>query len=173
MPNNTKLVEYGIQNEQSDIRAHVSMFANRVYVYHTKDGKEAAESGKYPQKPARTGEMITAMGYIVPPRAIPGCKAVDIPEMYHNSIKETDSTSEKGRKAVDIVSYLLQNGLFPLTTQPVIVSETDIQIQGTDITIHMQARIQVKCDLRAGCKAHGGIGNLYLQFAERNPFKQY
>lgn len=170
---NTQLVRYGIQTEQSDIRAHVSMAANKVYVYRTEDGRQLANSGKYRSLPVKTQGIVTAEGYIIPPRDIPGCRAIDIPEHYRNSIRETDNTSEKGRKAVEIVSFLLTNGLFPIGMQPRVITETDLQIEGTDITVHAQARIQVKCDYKAGCKDHGGTGNLFIQTAECNPFKQY
>jgi hypothetical protein len=37
---NTKLVDYGIQTEESDLRAHVCVNARQVYVYPTKKGVE-------------------------------------------------------------------------------------------------------------------------------------
>jgi hypothetical protein len=170
---NTRLVAYGIQNEQSDIRAHVSMLASRVYVYSTDAGRQAAESGQYPNKPAFTSGIITARGYVIPPRAIPGCKAIDIPDRYHGYIREADSTSDKGAKAVEIVSCLLRAGTFPISVAPIVITDEDLQIQGTDIMVRAHACIQVKCDFKAGCRDHGGTGNLFIQIAECNPFKRY
>ena len=56
---------------------------------------------------------------------------------------------------------------------PAIVKEMDLQINGVDIVINMNTKIQVKCDYRGGPKAYGGTGNLYLQVRECNPFGKH
>lgn len=51
-----------------------------------------------------------------------------------------------------------------------------IDIKGTDIyvtTVSGKVKIQVKCDFIGGEIEYGGSGYLYLQTAERNPFKRY
>jgi hypothetical protein len=91
---------------------------------------------------------------------------------------EAADTSDKGRKAVELVAAMIRNGLFPL---PYAVGQLDsdpakdMQINGDDIIVDLGANrvhIQVKCDFRGGDKALGGTGNLYLQVAERNPLKR-
>lgn len=54
MNKSLNLVEYGIQNEQSDIRAHVCVVAKRVYVYSTDEGKRIAATGRFKSLPAYT-----------------------------------------------------------------------------------------------------------------------
>ena len=171
---NRLLVEYGIRQEQSDIRAHVSVLGRCVYVYPTCYGLEAVQSGGYRSAPARTGDVVTAMGYLVPPDRIKQCRRVAIPEhiMAKAAFEEGESTSSKGEKALRIVSWLLRAGRFPLWTEPQVVDELDMQTDGMDIIVSMRARIQVKCDWRCG-DGEGCTGNLYIQTQECNPYSQY
>lgn len=166
---------YGIQNEQSDIRAHVSVVTKTVYVFPTQRGIEAIDTGKYPKAPAWTEDILTAEGYLVPPDDIKNMRRVPIPEhvLQQANFSPYDTTSEKGARAVRVVQYLLRNGLFPLWAHPTIIHDVDMQVEGLDIIVKMNTRIQVKCDYRAGDKEAGGTGNLYLQVAECNPFKMY
>lgn len=177
---NTLLVEYGIQNEQSDIRAHVCVQAQRVYVYPTRQGTATINSGQYPRVPVRTPvgngkTVITAEGYLVPPAAIPRCVSMPIPDrlLERVSFSASDGTTAKGEKAVRVVKWFLRHGGFPLSVHPEIIQEQDLQVQGLDIVVHLRARIQVKCDYNGGARELGGSGNLFLQVAECNPLKSY
>lgn len=177
-----ELHDYGIQNEQSDIRTHVCPVARRVYVFPTAEGRRAAESGNWP---ARWGYQMdvdgpTAMGYCVPPLAIRRCVALEVrAEAWEKAaFRRTDDTSEKGKKAVRFVRDMIRSGVFPL---PYAIGDCDtdldktMQIDGDDIVVSVGANrvhIQVKCDYPGGDAALGGTGNLYLQVAERNPLKK-
>jgi len=177
-----QLHEYGIQNEASDIRAHVCPFVRRVYVYPTEEGRRVAISGKWPKRPAfQPGvEGATAEGYLVPPLAIPRCVGIEVREEAWDftAFCESDDTTMKGKKAVRFVAQMIRAGIFPL---PYSVGNLDadptetMQIRGDDIIVDLGANrvhIQVKCDFKGGDKALGGTGNLYLQVAERNPLKK-
>lgn len=164
---NKTLVPYGIQNEGSDYRAHVSPTARAVFVYRTKAGIAAVTSGKYRDKPASQNGIITARGYPVPWHDIKGIRRIEIPDSIWKkaSIQETDGLGEKGRKAVRVVCWMLNNGLFPLSASHEVIEDAEMQVSGLDIVVKTRARIQVKCDYAAG-----KTGNLYLQVAECNPF---
>ncbi len=171
IPNGNRiLVEYGIQNENSDLRAHVSVTAQKVYVFPTTEGQRAIESGLYRLREAKQGEIVTARGYTVPVSAIHRLTPVSIPEqlmgMYR--ILNSDSTTQKGNKAVAIVQTLLRWGWFPLPIDSTVVSDIKMQRQGLDLIVAGRFRIQVKCDYSAG---ENGTGNLYLQTHECNPYK--
>lgn len=168
------LVKYGIEEEQSDIRAHVSVMGKCVYVYPTKSGIAAIKTGLYEKRIARTGAQITADGFIVPPGAIKFMHIVQIPAgiMALADFNESDTTSQKGDKAVRVVQWLLRAGKFPLMAMPAVIQDTEMQVQGLDIIVRLKARIQVKCDWRAGVGI-GCTGNLYLQIAECNPLKRH
>ena len=168
---NRLLVDYGIREEQSDIRAHVSVVGRCVYVYPTRFAIEALASGNYRSAPARTGGLVTAMGCLVPPGEIKLCKRIAIPAdvLAKAGFDEGDSTSVKGEKALRAVRWLLRAGLFPLWAEPVVIDDLDMQTEGMDIVVQMRARIQVKCDWRAG-EGKGCTGNLYIQTQECNPY---
>lgn len=176
------LYDYGIQNEQSDIRAHVCPAVHRVYVFSTAEGCRAVESGRWIKRPAfQAGvKSATAEGYCIPPFAIKGCVAVEVwAEAWQRmNFQDADSLPVKGRKAVYMVSEMIRHGLFPL---PCLIGrlnanpEKRLQIAGDDIIVNLKdscVRIQVKCDYRGGDKTLGGTGNLYLQVAECNPLKR-
>lgn len=172
---NTTLVGYGIQNEQSDIRAHVSVSTRRVYVFDTSTGRELAESGQYPEGTAYTGRIITGVGALVPPRDIEGLKAIPIPDdiWVKYEISKFDNTGIKGNKAVMIVSDMLKCGLISIGLRVDQITDETLQIEGLDIIVTAKVRIQVKCDYRAGPREWGGTGNLFLQVAECNPLGAY
>ena len=173
------LHDYGIQNEQSDLRAHVCPLVRRVYVYPTAEGRRAIAAGGWTPRPAYQAGVTgpTAMGYCVPPFAIRRCVALEVRAEAWEKVAfcDTDDTSEKGKKAVRFVRDMIRFGVFPL---PYVIGECDtdlsrtMQINGDDIVVSVgtnQVHIQVKCDYRGGDDALGGTGNLYLQVAERNP----
>lgn len=164
-----ELFEYGIQTEDSDIRAHVSVVARQVYVFPTKAAVALCMSGKYKAKPAWQPGISypTAKGYVVPWRDIPNIVPLRAEWFIaEQNFCERDSTSVKGQKAANVVEKMIRLGWFPLAVMPIVSDETDIQRKGIDIIVSGTWRIQVKCDYRAG---EGGTGNLYLQIAERNP----
>jgi hypothetical protein len=175
------LVNYGIQNEGSDIRAHVAVLARVVYVYKTRVGHNAINPDKHKLVPGRQLDknghdmIVTAAGYLVPPDDIPGLRTIFVPDQIWElaNFDKTQGTSEKGNKAVRIVKWLLNNGRFPIWVHPEIIEDADLQISGTDILVRAKTKIQVKCDYRAGTGAPGCTGNLFLQIAESNPFKRY
>jgi hypothetical protein len=173
---NTQLVEYGIQNEKSDLRAHVCVVAGRVYTYATEDGQAAIATGAFRTRDVKTHNIVTARGYLVPPGRIKGCRWVDIPQVWRThpalKIEHSDSTGVKGERAAQIVRGLLIQNKFPLFAGTAdMVSDEVLQVQGIDISVTV--RIQVKCDFRGGHRDAGGTGNLFLQTHECNPFKQY
>ena len=178
--NSNKLHNYGIQNEESDLRAHVCVHIRRVYVFPTEEGRREIETGRWPKvSNGQDGvKGITAKGYLVPPSAIKGCTEVVTKkeDWEHADFKPDDNTSVKGDKAVRLVENTIRAGIFPFLDK-VLAIDSDvnfaIQIKGTDIIVHRRTYIQVKCDYNGGDSSLGGTGNLYLQVAERNPLKRY
>ena len=170
---NRILVEYGIQNEGSDLRAHVSWTAGMVYVFPTAEGRRAIESGKYKPRTAKQSDIVTAIGYAVPLTAIHRLTPIRIPPqlMQKYPIRMTDSTTRKGDAAVFIVQQLLRWGWFSLPVDSTIVADVKMQREGLDLIVNGIFRIQVKCDFRAGSGLNG-TGNLYLQTHECNPYQR-
>jgi hypothetical protein len=157
------------------------VLTKKVYVFRTQAGVDAINTGKYNQPFVRTPvngkRVITAQGYAVPISGIVGIESVEIPDSWFAKldIRENESTSMKGAKAIKVVKGLLNKGWFPLL--PVTVTEVDdthLQISGTDIHVDLQVKvsIQVKCDYKGGLPKPPGTGNLFLQTAECNPFRQ-
>lgn len=177
-PNNTDLVEYGIQTEKSDWRAHVCWKVARVFYYPTDCGVRAVESGKYQDAAAYQeidGRSVkTATGKLVPPRSIGRCTSYKIPSDLRElfTITRTHPPNIKGEFAVQIVKAMVLRGLMPPMV-PLAEEQGDLQVQieGVDIIItsNFTMRLQVKCDFDGGPSDWGGTGNLYLQTAECNP----
>jgi len=170
MMGNTVLVDYGIQTEDSDIRAHVSVIARRVYVFKTPEGRKAAEASHRIGRAYQHG-VLTARGKLVTPDTINGCLVVEIPDDIFEKARfvVTDSEPTKGNKAVFVVKEMLKRGLVPVDTVHQECLDKEKQIRGVDIEITAAVKLQVKCDWFAGHKALGGTGNLFLQFQECNP----
>lgn len=172
-----ELFDYGIQNENSDIRAHVGIYSRKVFVFRTKEGIRAINEFKPETRPAfqKGVEGKTAEGYPVKIKWIHDIRTISIPTWPQFEFWDDSwSTSKRGQFAVDIICCLMQRGRFPLWID---VSEDDrqsIQLSGTDIVIFAKKRIQVKCDARAGDPSDDPrcTGNLFLQCAERNPLKR-
>jgi len=168
------LVEYGIYQENSDVRVHVCPYVERVYVFPTQEGIRALEENDYKALNAYQDGVSgrTAIGYGVPPDDIQKCICVRVRRRVwaYLSFTRSASTSEKGGKAVRLVVGMIQRGMLPLpgrTTQ-----DPTMEIDGTDIVAHFEEQtlnIQVKCDFRGGHKELGGLGGLFLQTHERNP----
>jgi len=181
---NTKLVNSGIQNEESDLRVHVCPLAKSVYVYPTACGVDAINTGHYVTKPVFTGSIQTATGYIVPWKEIPGiiCVELESETWDYISIREKASTSDKGKRAAQLVKGMIKNQRFPMgllqiELNGVEIQDEEMQIKGADIiiTVAKQVIVQVKCDFRGGGKrgANRCTGNLFLQIQECNPLRQY
>jgi len=177
----TNLAEYGIQNEGSDLRAHVCPVAQVIYTYPTADGAALIEGGKYRKAPAFqvvNGQSVqTAQGYLVPPVDIPHCKTIWIPKhvWIQYPIEREMTTTRKGEQAVHIMKWALIHGYVPIPLHGNIIHKQTVQVEGIDLVVSGQARIQVKCDFYGGEKRFHPdcTGNLYLQVAEANPLKQY
>jgi hypothetical protein len=172
-----QLVPYGIQNDTSDIRAHVCFGEGAVYVYKTTDGLAAINTGKYQMRPATQSGVnyATAQGYLVPPMDIPNCQAIPLPDAWKTSlarkVTKNDSPRVKGQWAVRVVQELLKSGKIALSATGVDITDKTEQISGGDLFVSANLRMQVKCDWDGG--VNGRTGNLYLQVAERNPFGQH
>jgi len=171
---NTQLVDYGIQNENSDFRVHVCPLAKCVYVYPTFCGVRAIKSGKYRKVPVYTNGVETAQGYIVPYSKIENCVAVELLDRTWEeaNILESLSEQEKGARAEALIVKILQLGFLPLPQTAIVVTDAETQIAGGDILASStEKKIQVKCDFKGG--GQGDInrctGNLFLQIAECNP----
>lgn len=119
-------------------------------------------------------EIVTAIGYRVPPNAINGCREILIPPtlLERLNFSQSDSVGDKGIKAETLVHNLFQYNLIPINMQVETIDSTAFQIKGCDLTSHSMNIIQVKCDFEGGSRKYGGTGYLYLQTKERNPFDQ-
>jgi hypothetical protein len=172
---NTQLVEYGIQNEQSDLRAHVCPKCQEVYVFPTLVGRSLISGGAFPMVKGRQNGLVTAEGYLVPPEEIPECRTVEPPVHWWGvlDIRDTDDLGSKGKKAVNLVRWMLLKGVFPLWFVHTEITDKNIQIKGLDIYVNANCRIQVKCDFPGGRSTRGGSGNLFIQVRECNPFGIY
>ena len=176
------LVKYGIQNEKSDIRAHVCPQVKRIYIYPTHRGLEAIATGKYKEVLGyqKGVDYATSKGYLVPPFDIHECVALSIKnEVWeHMGFTEELDTSTKGGKAERLIYEMLKRGMFPIPAISQSVNDHDMQISGCDIYIKPNAirrkeiLIQVKCDFPGGERNLGGTGNLFLQIAECNPLRK-
>lgn len=175
------LVWYGIQDEDSHFRAH--MTKDKVFIFYTGDAQKLLErtdlkigTATQPDWPEPTG-----LGILCPwgkPRKEPCVfkrkrNGRDI--FWVKDVKRWQSkrpfnelwgTSKKGRYALACIKHLVVNGRFPLPDSPQKTTLKE-EIAGSDIKLHSNdQKIQIKCDWPAS-----RTGNLYLQTAEFNPFK--
>jgi len=171
---NYPLYESGIQTEQSDIRAHVSVVCKKVYVFKTQNALDAIRITNPESRSAYQDGVdgATAQGWLVRPRDIVGLRTLPCGLWGRwDEFNEGMTTSEKGLLAVDLVVRILSIGYFPIWIEASENQCRNVQINGTDIIVNPNVKIQVKCDYRAG--EYPGTGNLFLQFAERNPLKRH
>lgn len=170
-----ELTQYGIQNEKSHIRCHVCPASKSVYVYQTQAALEAIKNTSYKKVEVKTDGIVTAQGLLVPAGDISDVRRIPIADDIWEKldIKSTDSTSSKGRKAQDLVTKLIKRGRFPFWLSPIPITNLKLQYEGVDLMVVAKKRIQVKCDLSGGDRKYGGSGNLFLQTAEKNLYKQY
>ena len=188
MLRNTTLVQHGIFNEESDIRAHVGVEAGIVYVFSTNRALSVIDSGSYQSKPVYSyvhGEKIqTATGYVVPVLDLLPVEvhATDVIKQVGFVNGDYSKTSDKGKKAQLVVEKLLIQGRFPLSVHPKIITNADVQRKGIDLIVSGRWRIEVKCDWRAGMfdpaihldsLKNVLTGNVYLQTHECNPLQQW
>lgn len=161
------LVDYGIQTDESDYRAHVGFAGGIVYFFETQKGQEVLEGGNYIYKRGRipNAPQDTFGGYPVPWKDVGGCQEIDIPADILDKYKpkKTDTTYKKGDAAIATIKAMLLRGLIPVNLMGVEVEEKDLQIRGEDIIVSANFSIQVKCDWMAG---RGGWGNLFFQTEE-------
>lgn len=169
------LIEYGIQTEESDLRAHVCPKVQRIYVYPTANALRVIGARRYRIAHAYQGKVQTAAGYLVPPRDIPRCREYAPPLWIweRHQITKDMSTSERGERALKVFMEAVQRGYVALPLSQAVVRDFQQQISGIDVAIRMDVRVQVKCDYAGGPKAYGGTGNLFLQIAERNPHNRH
>lgn len=176
---NSKLVDHGIQTEESDIRVHVAPATRSVIVFKTAEALRAISSNRYPLVTARQVgfDGITAEGYLVPWKDISDHIRLTQKDFYGNywwkKFDQAMGTPAKGQTAVDFVLEMLNKGRFPLWADSQAVKDIEIDKAGTDILVRGVWRIQVKCDFRAGPSVVGGTGNLFIQVAECNPLRRY
>lgn len=174
-----KLYDHGIETEDSDIRAHVSVVNKAVYVFRTIDAIEAIKDERYIKKAPATQQgvdgLVTAMGYVMPINKIwgEGVRKVEFesPGWYKFTNKDKMDVSKKGRLAVACVRGAMRRGIFPFWLDAEDSKDRHVQIAGTDLIVTSNHRIQVKCDWDCGEKPNG-TGNVYLQYAEANPLKK-
>lgn len=167
---NTRLVQYGIQTDESDLRAHVCIIARAIYVYPTASGRACIASGLYQERAVFTNRIKTASGYIVPVNVISGIHRVDLTnELDMFPIAEDDAANRKGAQAQAIVARMAADWQFPAPLDIQAITDTRRQVAGIDIVLRANLGIQVKCDYNGGEVARGGTGNLFLQTAECNP----
>jgi hypothetical protein len=166
------MYNYGIQNEESDLRVHVSVCNSTAYIFTPEAAMSAIRA--HPEVEQKNAwqpgvNFATAKGYPMPTKYIPGIKAVKIPADIFDKCKfsKNDTTSEKGNKAVFCITEMLKLGMIPIAFSVDEVADRTMQIQGTDILVKANYRIQVKCDWRIG-----ETGNIYLQTQETNPLKR-
>lgn len=176
---NTSLIDHGITTERSDLRAHVCVNAGKVYVFSTAKAVQVIEQGNYKLRTVVTERdglsFVTAEGYAVPVADL-GPKELHFPRLIENAKFRFDAkTSDKGNRAVWVVEQLLKHGEVPIPFDSQFVTDVEVQKQGFDLVVRAKFRIEVKCDYKGGLPYVQGktTGNLFLQVAECNPFKQW
>ena len=166
-----ELFPHGIFEENSDVRAHVSVLEKIIYVFPTKNGISAIRTHNPTIREAfQPGvEGATATGWLVRPEWIEDLRRLRF--TYWDRWLEFDErmpTNKKGRLAVECVIESMRKGRFPFWMDATEDQRENIQISGTDILVFCKKRVQVKCDYPVG-----KTGNLFLQKNERNPLKRY
>lgn len=170
-----QLFDYGIHNEASNIRAHVGVLAKTLFVFPTIEAVRVMHKFRTVKAFQPGCDFPTAEGKLAPPNEIPNLRAIPFHSRRCEGFEENLSTSEKGDRAVQIVSDCLKCGRFPLWLEGEFVHEKEIQITGTDLVVVGRWKIEVKCDFKASVKKgephERCTGHLFLQTAECNPKK--
>jgi len=176
-----ELVEYGIRNELSDIRAHLCFKTKTLYAFPTKSGLEDMErciserKTTYKYGYQRGINYATGGGYPIPWNEIKNLKRVRMDDDWFKNYAgpEKMTTSEIGDMAVEIVMRLMREGRFPFFVDPSFCLDADLQRRGMDIHVNGKWKIEVKGETYGGEKERGGSGNLFFQTHELNPLKRY
>lgn len=170
------LYKYGIEEEKSDIRAHVCLPGRCVTVYRTADMVSLLARKAYPTAFAKQPgvDFATGFGWKVPIADIEPKYILTSP-IYRWDQWDHDAMGPgaKGDMAVACVRDFIVSNKFPLWVCGVVNSDKELDIKGTDIVVSANRRIQVKYDWRACSKASHpmGTGNLFIQSHECNPLK--
>lgn len=169
------LFEYGIHTEASDVRAHVSVVNQTIYVFPTANGVRAIENHQPPLRPAYQDGVTgrTAEGWLTRIEWIADLRRLRFGSWgLWQELRESLPTTEKGRLAVQCVVDAMRLGRFPFWLDAQEDERENVQVKGTDIVVFCRKRIQVKCDYRCG-DPPAGTGNVFLQRAERNPLRRF
>jgi len=180
---NTHLVNYGIQTETSDYHVHIAYLSQHAYIFPTKVGialvmQKGHNQSKDVFMNASDGRKLkTAKGFPVGVGEFSEMQEVLIPSDVHqkNQIHFKMSTTMKGQIAVKITLEMLKRHLINLPLDVNEINDKTLQIQGSDIIVKMNTRLQVKCDFQGGSKKYNKFctGNLFLQTHECNPFRKF
>lgn len=165
------LFPHGIFEENSDVRAHVSVLEQIIYVFPTRNGINAIKVHDPILVSAGQPGVVgaTATGWLVRPDWIEDIRKVKFQSWERwGEFDEGLSTNKKGRLAVECVIEIMRRGRYPFWIDATEDQRENIQISGTDILVFCKKRIQVKCDYPVG-----RTGNLFLQKSERNPLKRH
>jgi len=168
------LHKYGIEEEQSDIRAHVSLPGRRVTIYRTADMVKLVTNGSYREGTATQPGVghTTGKGWLVPfgdiqPRYVLKSEAFPWGKWDHTKM----DCGQKGDMAVVCVKAAILANKFPLWVCGHVNGDKELDILGTDIIVCARRHIQVKYDHLAYPRLEGGSGNLFVQTHECNPLK--
>lgn len=168
------LYQYGINEEQSDIRAHVSLPGRRITVYRTADMVALIASKTYREVSATQPGVSreTARGLLVPlndimPQCVLHSEAFPWDRYDHCAM----DLAQRGDMAVVVVRASILANKFPLWVCGHVNGDKELDIEGTDLIVIARRRIQVKYDARAYPSSNGGSGNLFVQTHECNPLR--
>ena len=169
---NTKLVAYGIAQDESDYRIHVSFGTGKIFFFPTASALDAVQNGASYQtiRASQPGtQIITGVCKSVPPGDVRGCLEVAIPLdlTLEIPVRKSDFPQVKGKWAMTVARAMLKRGLIPIPLIGREIQDKDIQIAGKDLVITTTVSIQVKCDWWAG--RYG----LAIQTHECNPLKRF
>lgn len=168
------MIKYGIEEEQSDIRAHVSLPGRRVTVYRTADMVALISSNSYQEKEATQPGVAfaTGKGWTVPighiqPQFVMTSDVFPWEDWTHHLM----DCGQKGDMAVICVKAAILANKFPLWVCAHVNGDKELDIRGTDIFVSAKRHIQVKYDALSYPRDEGGTGNLFIQSHECNPLK--
>jgi len=165
---NITLVEYGINQYESNFCIHVGFKVEMLFIYETIYMQNLLLNNSYRLVSAFQKGIETARGLLVPWDNSEFI-TITLPPL-NKRYSFCKNTSIKGQWAVDITKHALKKGLIPFKFKVDEITEKDMQIKGKDIIAIGSFSIQVKCDWDAGPKEKGGTGNLFIQTHECNPF---
>lgn len=168
---NTRLVEHGIFQDESQWRIHLSI--DHAYIFPTQEMRKRCETENFTQRFAFQGKYKTAKGFTVPVRVVSELKkapiAASIKVAYKWPPAKGTSLGQMGRLAEAVAKAMIEMDLIVLPRNVVVEDRLAQQYSGVDLVQNSDQIIcQVKCDL--GVEKYG---NLYIQTHECNPYKQH